>query len=157
MTEKLDVGSKAPDFTLQDKNGNPFHLADMIGKKVIVLYFYPADFTGGCTREACAFRDSYESFTDAGAEVIGVSDGTVENKQAFAQQNRLPFILLNDPDRSVANLYGVGITLGVFKERKTFVIDRDGVVRHLFSSQMNFGKHVESAIEIVKKLASVPA
>src|SRR5690348_6029993 len=140
MTEKMEVGNKAPDFTLQDKSGKPFHLADMIGDKVIVLYFYPADFTGGCTAEACSFRDHYETFVEAGAEVVGVSEGTVENKQAFAEKYHLPFILLNDPDRAVANLYGVGMSLGIFRERKTFVIDRAGVVRHMFSSQINFNK-----------------
>src|SRR3954462_14725831 len=106
MGTKLAVGSKAPDFVLPNQNGDGVHFADRIGKKVIVLYFYPKDFTGGCTAEACAFRDSYETFSDAGAEVMGVSADTAESHHDFAEQHRLPFTLLSDPGSKVAELYG---------------------------------------------------
>ena len=119
MSDKLSIGSKAPDFLLRDQDGNPVHLADRIGKKVIVLYFYPKDFTGGCTMEACAFRDSYEDFKDAGAEVIGVSADTAESHHDFADKYRLPFTLLSDPGSRVAEAYGLSKVLGLFPARTT--------------------------------------
>ncbi|MBI1255958.1 MAG: redoxin domain-containing protein [Chloroflexi bacterium] len=146
------MGSKAPDFTLQDQDGKPVHFADHLGKQVIVLYFYPKDFTGGCTAEACAFRDSYEVFTDAGAEVIGVSADTPETHHDFAAQYRLPFTLLSDPGSKVASLYGLSKTLGIIPSRTTFVIDRDGVIRHIFKSMTNMDAHIEEARKIVLEL-----
>jgi thioredoxin-dependent peroxiredoxin len=151
---KLAVGSKAPDFTLLNQNNEPVHLADLIGKKLIVLFFYPQDSSAGCTLEACSFRDSYEDFVEAGAEVIGISGGTVDTKQAFAQRHRLPFILLNDPDWSVAKRYDVGISFAIFRDRKTYVIDHAGVIRHIFSAKMNVYQHSKEALDIVKKLVA---
>ncbi len=152
MSDKLSIGSKAPDFVLKDQDGNQVHFADRIGKKVIVLYFYPKDFTGGCTAEACAFRDSYETFSDAGAEVVGVSADTAESHHEFAEQHRLPFTLLSDPGSKVAALYGLSKTLGIIPSRTTFVIDRDGVVRHIFKSMTNMGAHIDEAKKIVLEL-----
>jgi peroxiredoxin Q/BCP len=152
MTDNLKVGSKAPDFTLINQRGETVHLAELIGKKSIVLFFYPQDSSAGCTAEACAFRDSYEDFTDAGAEVIGISGGTTEGKETFARQHRLPFILLSDPDWSVAKQYDVGIQFAIFRDRKTFVIDRAGVIRHIFASKMNVFAHSKEALNIVKQL-----
>jgi peroxiredoxin Q/BCP len=151
--EKLSIGSKAPDFVLRDQEGNGVHFADHIGKKVIVLYFYPKDFTGGCTAEACAFRDSYETFTDAGAEVFGVSADTAESHHNFADKYRLPFTLLSDPGSKVAALYGLSKALGIIPSRTTFVIDRDGVIRHIFNSMTNMDAHIEEAKKIVLELA----
>ena len=117
--------------------------------KVVVLYFYPKDNTRGCTAEACSFRDGYESFTDAGAEVIGISSDSVESHDKFAGRHELPFTLLSDRDRAVRKLYGA-TTLGVVPGRITFVIDRSGVVRHAFSSMTNIGGHVDAALAVVK-------
>lgn len=152
MSHHLQVGNQAPDFTLFNQKDEAVRLSDYIGKKVIVLFFYPKDNSVGCTAEACAFRDSYEAFTDAGAEVIGISEGSTADKEFFARKNRLPFLLLNDPDRAVAEQYDVTISLGIFRERKTFVIDRSGIVRHIFASQLNMNKHMTEALEVVRQL-----
>ena len=154
MTNKLEVGDKAPDFVRTDENGSPVHLADRFSKHVVVLFFYPADNSAGCTREACAFRDSYEDFQDAGAEVIGVSGGTAEGKQKFIRSNRLPFTLINDADGAVQEMYGIGrALLGLASQRITYVIDRAGVIRHKFESNFNMDAHAKEALQIVQALA----
>src|SRR5919201_2404391 len=96
VEDKVQVGDLAPDFSLPDKSGAAVRLSELLGKKAIVLYFYPKDNTPGCTTEACAFRDSYETFKDAGAEVIGISSDSTESHEQFATKHRLPFILLSD-------------------------------------------------------------
>ena len=154
---KLEVGSRAPDFTLRDQDDALVHLADRIGKQVIVLYFYPKDDTPGCTMEACGFRDSYESFCDAGAEVIGVSGGSTETKQHFAERNHLPFTLVTDADGAVAQAYGVGKVFGLFTQRITFVIDRAGIIRQRFESNINMDRHVQEALRVVQSLVDEPA
>ena len=117
-------------------------------------HFYPKDNTSGCTTEACSFRDSYEVFTEAGAEVVGVSSDSVKSHQGFAARYRLPFILLSDSGGSVRTLYGVEPTMGILPGRVTYVIDRDGVARHIFSSQLNATKHVQEAIATLQSLAA---
>ncbi len=151
---KVAVGDTAPDFTLPTQTGETVRLHDLVGQKAIVLYFYPKDNTSGCTAEACAFRDSYEVFKEAGAEVVGVSSDSVESHQGFAARYRLPFILLSDSGGSVRTLYGVERTMGILAGRVTYVIDRDGVVRHIFSSQLNATKHVREAIATLQSLAA---
>ena len=146
------IGQLAPDFTLSDASGNRVRLSDYRGVKNVVLYFYPKDFTGGCTAEACAFRDSYEVFQEAGAEVIGVSMDTAESHQRFAAEHRLPFILLADPDGSVVKLYHANGPLGLWRKRITFVIDKAGVIRHIFESQLNMTKHIDEALAVLKTL-----
>ncbi len=154
----LEVGSKAPDFTLEDQNGQPVHLADRIGRNVIVLFFYPKDNSAGCTAEACAFRDSYQDFQDAGADVIGISGGTTETKQQFVSKNRLPYTLVTDPDGAIAQAYRIGKGfLGLWSGRVTFVIDRDGIIRHRFESNINMDAHTHEALKIVRKLQAAPA
>jgi peroxiredoxin Q/BCP len=143
----IQVGEAAPDFTLNDQDGKAVHFADLFGKAAIVLYFYPKDNTAGCTAEACAFRDSYEVFQEMGATVVGVSTDSAESHQAFASQHRLPFILLSDPDSTVHRLYGVGKKFGFLSSRETFVIDKQGVVRQHFVSQLNATKHVTEALQ----------
>src|SRR5512136_1125914 len=103
---KVKVGDQAPDFRLPNQSGDMVNLKDFNGKKIVVLYFYPRDFSSGCTAEACAFRDSYEVFKEAGAEVIGVSSQSVESHEQFVSVNSLPFILLSDDDGRVRKLYG---------------------------------------------------
>jgi peroxiredoxin Q/BCP len=147
----LRVGDKAPDFTLPDHSGGSVTLSDYLGQKVVVLYFYPKDNTPGCTAEACSFRDSYESFTDAGAEVVGVSSDSVESHEKFAGRHELPFVLLSDKGRVVRKRYGA-TTMGVIPGRITFVIDREGVIRHAFSSMGNIGNHIDDALAVVKDL-----
>jgi peroxiredoxin Q/BCP len=149
---KVNEGDTAPDFTLTSQTGENVTLSQFRGKKNVVLYFYPKDETVGCTREACAFRDSYELFTDLGAEVIGVSADSVESHKAFAEHHNLPFTLLSDVDNNVRKLYGATSTLGFIPGRVTFVIDKRGVVRHVFSSQLQPEKHIEESREVLKKL-----
>jgi len=148
----LKAGDIAPDFTLPDQDKKNVSLKDYSGKKIVVLYFYPKDFTPGCTLEACTFRDSYEIFTDAGAEVLGVSADSPESHVKFREEHRLPFLLLSDEKNEVSKFYGVGKTLGLFANRTTFVIDKTGVIRHIFSSQTDAKKHIEEAIKIVNEL-----
>ena len=129
----LNIGDRAPNFTLKDKNGNDVRLSDFIGKKV-VLYFYPKDNTPGCTRQACAFAGSYEEFQKRGVEVIGISRDSVESHIKFAEKYNLPFRILSDPTLDVINAYGVWqekklygkVSFGVV--RTTFIIDENGII-----------------------------
>ncbi|MEW6493062.1 MAG: peroxiredoxin [Cyanobacteriota bacterium] len=148
----VQVGDTAPDFTLTSQSGEPVSLKDFIGKKSVVLYFYPKDDTPGCTAEACAFRDSYEVFKEAGAQVIGVSDDSSASHQKFATKYNLPFILVSDTGKQLRKLYGVPSTLGLLPGRVTYVIDKSGVVRHIFNSQFNFKGHIEEALKTLKEL-----
>jgi peroxiredoxin Q/BCP len=150
----IATGQHAPDFTLPAGDGRSVSLAEFRGKKAVVLFFYPKDETPGCTREACEFRDSYDRFGDAGAEVIGVSDDDVESHRSFASHHRLPMTLLSDAGGRVRQQYGVKSLFGVVADRVTFVIDREGVVRHVFAARLRFGKHVDEALGVVKSLAA---
>lgn len=147
----VQVGDTAPDFTLPSQSGETVSLKDFIGKKSVVLYFYPKDDTPGCTAEACGFRDSYEVFKEAGAEVIGVSDDSCASHQKFATKYNLPFILVSDTGKQLRKLYGVPSTLGLLPGRVTYVIDKNGVVRHIFNSQFNFKGHIEEALKTLKE------
>ena len=149
---RIQVGDQAPDFTLPSQSGEPVQLSDRLGERVVVLYFYPKDDTPGCTAEACAFRDSYEAFADAGAEVIGVSSDSVDKHAGFADHHKLPFTLLSDQGGAVRKSYGVPAALGVLPGRVTYVIDRTGTVRHVFNSMLNIGGHIDEALTVVKKL-----
>ena len=157
MAHGIQAGSKAPDFTLPSQSGAPVRLQDRLGERVIVLYFYPRDDTRGCTAEACAFRDSYEVFADAGADVIGISSDSVDRHAAFAGKHQLPFTLLSDEGGQVRKRYGVPAVLGVLPGRVTYVIDRQGTVRHVFSSMTNIGQHVSDALETVRQLQAEQA
>ncbi len=132
----LTVGSKAPDFTLSDKDGTPVSLSDFLGKKV-VLYFYPRDNTPGCTRQACAFAGAYTAFQEKNVVVIGISKDSVASHAKFAEKYNLPFILLSDPDLTAIQAYGVWqekkqygkVSFGVV--RTTFVIDEKGCIERV--------------------------
>jgi thioredoxin-dependent peroxiredoxin len=152
MARGIRAGDKAPDFTLPSQSGEQVRLYDRLGERVVVLYFYPKDDTRGCTAEACAFRDSFEAFTDAGAEVIGVSSDSVDRHAAFAGKHELPFTLLSDKGGQVRKLYGVPATLGFVPGRVTYVIDREGTIRLSFNSMTNIGQHVSDALRIVREL-----
>jgi peroxiredoxin Q/BCP len=158
MARGIQVGDKAPDFTLPSQSGEQVRLHDRLGEHIVVLYFYPKDNTSGCTAEACAFRDGYEAFTDAGAEVIGVSSDSADKHAGFAGQHNLPFTLLSDRGGQVRKSYGVPAVLGLIPGRVTYVIDREGMVRHVFNSMTNIGQHVSDALNTVKSLqAETPA
>ncbi len=148
---KVRVGAMSPDFTLPDQTGQMVSLRDFIGKKNIVLYFYPKDETPGCTAEACSFRDSYETFKDAGAEVIGVSADSPASHQQFAKHHRLSFVLLSDERGEVRRRYGA-TSLGILPGRVTYVIDKQGIVRHIFSSQLMPEKHINEALQALEKV-----
>ena len=148
--DRVDVGSKAPDFTLPSQSGQMLSLNDFIGEKPVVLFFYPKDDTPGCTKQACVFRDNYEVFKKRDAEIIGISSDSVESHRGFAAKHDLPYTLLSDEQRKVRKLYGVPNTLGLFPGRVTYVIDREGIVRHVFSSQLGTEKHVEEAIKALQ-------
>lgn len=152
MARSLQPGDPMPDVTLPGPGGDPVRLRDRLGERTLVVYFYPKDETPGCTAEACSFRDSYEDFTAAGAEVIGISSDSVESHAEFARHHRLPFLLLSDPRGEARAAFKVGKTLGLLPGRVTYVIDRDGTVRHAFESQLRVGKHVEEALAMVKRL-----
>jgi peroxiredoxin Q/BCP len=148
----VKVGDKAPDFTLPSQMGDNVTLSEFFGKKNIVLYFYPKDETRGCTREACGFRDQYDVFTGLGAEVLGVSGQSVESHKSFATHHGLPFILLSDEKNEVRQLYGVPASMGIIPGRVTFIIDKKGIVRHVFSSQFQPEKHIEEALKVLREL-----
>lgn len=148
----IKVGDKAPDFALPSQMGDSVTLSEFFGKKNVVLYFYPKDETPGCTREACNFRDSYEEFTSLGAEVLGVSGQSVASHKSFASHYGLPFLLLSDKDNEIRKLYGVPSSMGLIPGRVTYIIDKKGVVRHIFSSQTQTQRHVEEAKNTLKEL-----
>jgi thioredoxin-dependent peroxiredoxin len=149
-----NVGDRAPDFTLPDAGGAPVRLVELLSKKAVVLYFYPQDQTPGCTAESCAFRDAYDDFTAAGAEVVGVSRDDGASHLRFAARHKLPFVLLSDPDGRVHDLYGIRRRLGFIRDRVTFVIDRGGIVRHVFTSMIDMQAHVNKALPIVRDLVA---
>jgi thioredoxin-dependent peroxiredoxin len=147
---ELKPGDAMPDTKLIGPEG-PIALREKIGKPLVV-YFYPKDETYGCTKEACEFRDQYEDFVAAGAEVIGISRDDAASHKSFREHHRLPFTLLTDPNGEVASAWGVRGKLGL-PGRVTYVFDKAGVVRHKFDSMIRFGKHVDEALEVVKRLS----
>ena len=149
---KVKVGDAAPDFTLPSQTGDMVSLKNFLGQRNTVLYFYPKDNTPGCTTEACSFRDSYEVFKDAGADVIGISSDTPESHQQFAKQHHLPFTLLSDANGAIRKLYGVPTTFGLLPGRVTYIIDKQGIVRHIFSSQFTPEKHITEALKTLQTL-----
>ncbi len=148
----IQVGDEAPDFDLPDASGKRVRLADFRGQKSVVLYFYPKDDTPGCTKEACSFRDSHEAFLDAGAEVIGVSSDSEASHQRFAKKYQLPFRLVADAGGGLRKRFGVPTTLGLLPGRVTYVIDREGIIRHVFDSQLQATKHVDEALAVLKRI-----
>lgn len=151
----VQVGDRAPDFTLPSQTGDSISLSQFLGKQPVVLYFYPKDETPVCTKEACAFRDRYQVFQDMGAQVIGVSNDSTQDHQKFASNHNLPFILLSDRKNEVRQLYGVPKTLWIFPGRVTYVIDQQGTIRHIFDSMMQFDAHVEESLNVLRSLQSV--
>jgi peroxiredoxin Q/BCP len=146
----LNTGDPMPETTLIGDSG-PVKLRERIGKPLVV-YFYPKDETYGCTKEACSFRDQYEDFVAAGADVIGVSADDAASHTSFRDHHKLPFTLLSDPGGKVAASWGVKKNLGFIPGRVTFVFDKVGVIRHRFDSALKFGQHVDEALQMIKSL-----
>ena len=153
------VGQPAPAFTLPTPGGQSLSLADFKGKQAVVLYFYPADDTPGCTKEACSFRDLGSQFAEAGAAILGVSPDPVESHAKFAGKYSLNFPLLADTDTAVARAYGAWgektsygkTSVGIL--RTTFVIDRQGVIRKIFP-KVKVDQHGDEVLEAVRGLAA---
>ena len=150
----LKAGDKAPDFELKSQDGDVVRLADLLGRGSVVVYFYPKDNTPGCTAEAGAFRDSYPKFGELKAEVVGISSDSIESHKGFADQCSLPFKILSDSDGEVRKRYGVPSTMGILPGRVTYVIDRTGTVRYVFSSQLRATRHVREALVSLAKLGT---
>ncbi len=154
----LALGQKVPDVQFKKHDGATVRLSELIGKQTVVLYFYPRDDSPGCTIEACAFRDSYEDFLQAGATVIGVSSDSAADHKAFKAKHMLPFTLLTDEGGEAAKGMGVkNAAFGLLKGRVTFVIDREGVVQSRFDSAIRMKEHVNQALELVKRLETKTA
>jgi len=149
----IQIGDKCPDFQLPDAKGEMIRITDFIGKKKLVIYFYPKDDTPGCTKEACSFRDNYEDFKEFDCEVIGISSDDEQKHAAFASRHQLPFILLADKDKVARKLFGVpGNLFGLIPGRVTYIIGIDGIVKGIYNSQTNPLGHIEKALELVKTL-----
>lgn len=148
---ELKIGDKAPDFSLLDEHGRPVSLKDHIGKNVVVLYFYPKDFTPGCTTEACSFRDSYKPYREKGAIVIGVSLDSVASHKKFSEKYALPFTILSDNRKEVAKAYGVLGTGGLMTKRVTFIINKDGTIARIFP-KVDVKNHSEQVLKTLDEL-----
>lgn len=148
----LRPGDLLPDVALSDQNGSTVRTSDLRGKKV-VIFFYPRDNTPVCTQESCRFRDEYERFQHANAEVFGVSSDNIESHLRFAQSNQLPYRLLSDPKREMARAFGVPQRLGLLPARVTFTVDSSGVIQHVTHADMSANRHVDEALDALQKLA----
>lgn len=152
MSQKIEKGNQVPQFSLPDQNGNTFQSKTLQGKKH-VIFFYPKDETPSCTKEACSFRDAYQDFQQAGAEVVGISSDEVRSHQSFISNHNLPYTLLSDTEKKVRKQFGVpGSLFGMLPGRVTYIVDSKGVVQHVFNSQLNSKGHVKKAMEIVKEI-----
>jgi peroxiredoxin Q/BCP len=150
--DRVAAGSLAPNFTLPSQSGKMVSLRDFLGKMPVILFFYPKDDTPGCTKEVCTFRDRFQEFSKLDAEVIGVSSDSVESHRSFATRHDLPFTLLSDEGGKVRKLYGASSTFGLVPGRVTYVLDEEGVVRHIFSSQLGVEEHIEEALEALRSI-----
>ena len=151
--KKIEVGSKVPIFELKDQNGELFKLEAVLGKKNLVIYFYPKDDSPGCTKEACSFRDQFKVFADADAIIIGISAQSVESHLKFAKKHRLNYTLLSDTGNGVRKLFGVPANFfGLIPGRVTYVVNKEGKVMYLFNSQIQAEKHVNEALRILQKI-----
>jgi thioredoxin-dependent peroxiredoxin len=150
---KLKVGDKAPLFEGVKDDGERLGLSELIGRTNIILYFYPKDMTMGCTREACGYRDNWEKIVSMGGTVVGVSSQGIDSHKKFKEINSLPFTLVSDPNSEIRKLYGA--TGMLIPPRVTFVIDREGVIRYILSSQLSITKHISDALETLDSIRTV--
>jgi peroxiredoxin Q/BCP len=143
----IKVGDHAPEFALKAQDGKVVKLSDLLARGNAVVYFYPKDKTPGCTAEAGAFRDNYSKFGELGAEVVGISSDSVDSHKGFASDCNLPFKILSDAKGEVRKRFGVPSSMGLLPGRVTYVIDKGGIVRYIFSSQLHVTRHVQEALE----------
>jgi len=145
----VEVGDVVPSFSLLDQNGNLFEISTFLGKKKLVIFFYPQDGSLNCTKEACYFRDLSDVFEEAGAVVVGISGQSVESHQQFAEQNKLNYTILSDSEGSVRKLFGVPTKIfGLVPGRVTYIADKTGKVVYIFESQTDVMRHVDEALKI---------
>jgi peroxiredoxin Q/BCP len=150
---EIKIGSSIPTFTLPDQNGNLFDINSVLGKKNLVIYFYPKDDSPGCTKEACSFRDQFEVFKEANAVIIGISGQSVVSHKEFAEKHRLSFTLLSDEGNKIRKRFGVPTNLmGLLPGRVTYVADKTGKVTYIFNSQIQAEKHVDEALRILQDM-----
>jgi peroxiredoxin Q/BCP len=151
--EKVSIGSLIPEFALKDQFGNLFDIKSVLGKKNLVIYFYPKDDSPGCTKEACSFRDQFEVFRDADALIIGISSQSVESHKKFSEKYRLNYTLLSDNSDNIRKLFGVPTNfLGLIPGRVTYIVNKEGRVVYIFNSQIKAEQHVEEALKILKDM-----
>ncbi len=149
----LKIGDHAPDFDLPDQHGQTVRLGELLEKGPLVVYFYPAALTPGCTKESCHFRDLSSELADLGASCVGISADPVDKQKRFDTTHSLGFPLLSDPDHKVADSFGVKRSVGFLpNKRATFVIDRDGIVRDVIASEINMNVHADRSIEALRRL-----
>jgi peroxiredoxin Q/BCP len=153
MEIKLKAGDPAPDFEGPTSDGSKLGLKNFLGKKNVVLYFYPKDDTSGCTKEACSFRDNLQPIRNMGAEIIGVSLDSIESHRKFASKYGLSFPLISDNEKRIANAYGVLKDTGTSTNRVTFIIDKTGKIAKVFP-KVDVTKHTEEVVSALKELAS---
>ncbi len=151
MEAKLKAGDMAPDFEGSTSTDTRIRLKDYLGKKNVVLYFYPKDDTKGCTIEACSFRDKLQSITALWTEVIGVSVDAVDSHKKFAEKNSLNFPLVSDHEKRISKAYGVLSEDGSYAERTTFIIDREGRIAKVFTN-VDVTEHTHEVVEVLKRL-----
>jgi peroxiredoxin Q/BCP len=150
---EIKTGSTIPQFSLLDQNGDLFDINSVLGKKNLVIYFYPKDDSPGCTAQACSFRDQFEVFKEADAVIIGISGQSVESHKEFAEKHRLTFTLLSDEENKIRKLFGVPTNLlGLLPGRVTYIADKTGKVVYVFNSQLHAEKHIDEALSILEKL-----
>jgi peroxiredoxin Q/BCP len=148
---RLKAGDAAPDFEGQTSHDTRVRLKDYLGKRNVVLYFYPKDDTNGCTIEACSFRDKLQSIGALWTEVVGVSVDTVESHKKFEKKNRLNFPLISDHDKQISKTYGVLSEDGSYVNRMTFIIDKEGQIARVFTN-VDITKHTHEVIDALKRL-----
>jgi len=147
--KSVEVGDSVPSFSLLDQNGNLFDINTFLGKKKLVIFFYPQDGSLNCTKEACYFRDLSDVFDEAGAVVIGISGQSVDSHKQFAEQNKLNYTILSDSEGSVRKLFGVPTKIfGLVPGRVTYIADKSGKVVYIFESQTDVMRHVDEALKI---------
>lgn len=150
---KVEKGTGIPHFELYDQHGKLFKIDSVLGRKNLVIYFYPKDDSPGCTKEACTFRDQFADFEDADAVVIGISGQSVSSHLAFAQKHRLNYILLADTGNKVRKRFGVPSKMfGLIPGRVTYVVNKEGTVVYTFDSQLNVEQHVNDALKVLRTL-----
>lgn len=150
----IEIGDKCPNFEYKLADGSVSSIAEQIGNKNIVIYFYPKDFTPGCTKEACAFRDNYEVFQELNCEVIGVSGDSESAHDRFAKKHQLPYPLVADTNKKIRNAFGVPKNLfGLIPGRVSYIVDKTGTIRGIFNSLTDPFGHINNGIQLVKELS----